>query len=472
VTSGETDLPVGARPGDLIAGKYRVERVLGTGGMGVVVAAVHEQIGSRVAIKFLLPHAVVLGEATARFTREARATVQIKSEHIARVLDAGTLESGAPFIVMEFLEGRDLARWLGEDGPLAIDQAVEFILHACEALAEVHALGMVHRDLKPANLFVVKGADGLDSVKVLDFGISKGTASLGDADMTKTAALLGTPRYMAPEQLRSTRDVDARADLWALGVVLYELLAGRHPFAAETLPELIIQVATERPSPLREVRHDVPPELVAVIERCLEKAILSRYAHVGELAAALAPFASPRAQASVERVTRVLQRAGFAAPRVPSAPPAPMPLTQTDWSRVDAVTPPLAVKRTPHVALIAAVVIAALLGVAGFVGWSRQKPPATQASASAGLPPPPVAPIPLPASAALPAMPTLVPLTTASAPVPPTAEASSAGPPVPTPPPRHPPKPAPTARPPSAPNCDPPFIVDAEGIKRPKPECL
>jgi serine/threonine-protein kinase len=251
--------------GDLLAGKYRVDRVLAAGGMGVVVAAHHIHLDEKVAIKFLLPHMLGDGETVERFGREARAAVKIKSEHVARVSDVGTLEDGAPYIVMEYLEGADLAAWLAERGPLPVEQAVEFVLQACEAMAEAHGLGIVHRDLKPANVFVIRRPDGALSVKVLDFGISKTTGiagSRGDAAMTKTSALMGSPLHMSPEQMRSSRDVDSRSDIWSLGVILYELLTGSPPFTADTMPELVLRVVQGAPpAPLRRRRPDAPPAL-------------------------------------------------------------------------------------------------------------------------------------------------------------------------------------------------------------------
>src|SRR4051794_37656982 len=200
------------KEGELLAGKYRVDKVLGVGGMGVVVAAHHIQLDDRVAIKFLLPETLGNGDAVMRFAREARAAVKIKSEHVARVTDVGTLENGAPYMVMEYLEGGDLAAWLQDRGRLPVELAVDLLLQACEAIAEAHAIGIVHRDLKPANLFVARLPGGVQSVKVLDFGISKMTgfsASGGESSATKTSALLGSPLYMSPEQMRSSKDVDA-----------------------------------------------------------------------------------------------------------------------------------------------------------------------------------------------------------------------------------------------------------------------
>src|SRR4051812_29611172 len=210
----------GVREGDVLAGKYRVDKILGAGGMGVVVAAHHVQLDERVAIKFLLPEALGNAEAVARFAREARAAVKIKSEHVARVIDVGTLETGAPYMVMEYLEGGDLSQVLASRGPLPVEEAVEYVLQACEAIAHAHALGIVHRDLKPANLFLIRRPDGTNAIKVLDFGISKvmpGKSASSDNAMTRTRTVMGSPLYMSPEQMASTRDVDGRTDLWALG---------------------------------------------------------------------------------------------------------------------------------------------------------------------------------------------------------------------------------------------------------------
>jgi len=294
--------------GQVLAGKFRIERVLGQGGMGVVVAATHIQLDERVALKFLLPEALSNPEAVARFAREARAAVKIKSEHVARVSDVGTLESGSPYMVMEYLEGRDLADWVRSSGAMRATDAVEFVLQACEAIAEAHALGIVHRDLKPANLFVTRRVDGSPCVKVLDFGISKLTVpgSTSDMGMTRTSTVMGSPLYMSPEQMSSTRNVDARTDIWALGIILYEVLSGRVPFEAETMPQLCGMILQDPPRPLRELRPDVPPGLEAVIFRCLEKNRDARFANVAELALALAHFGSPGAQRSAERIARVL----------------------------------------------------------------------------------------------------------------------------------------------------------------------
>jgi eukaryotic-like serine/threonine-protein kinase len=299
-------------PGDILAGKYRIERVLGQGGMGFVLAAHHLQLDERVALKFLLPEMTFNDEAVKRFVREARAAVKIKSEHVARVSDVATLDNGVCYLVMEYLEGADLASELERRGPFAAEEAVELVLQACEAIAEAHTLGIVHRDLKPANLFLTRRANGAPWVKVLDFGISK--ISRGpDVGMTSTSAVMGSPLYMSPEQIRAAREVDARADLWALGVILYELLCGRLPFKGDTLPQLSVNIAIEPAEPFPPMLG-VPVKLQATIFRCLEKDRELRFSSIAELAYALLPFANRRAAPSVERITAGRAFGGTAPP--------------------------------------------------------------------------------------------------------------------------------------------------------------
>jgi len=312
----------GVREGDILAGKYRVDRVLGVGGMGVVVAAHHVELDDRVAIKFLLPEALQNGEAVARFAREAQAAAKIKSEHVARVTDVGRLETGAPYIVMEYLEGLDLSAWLQQRGPLPVDQAVEFVLQACEAIAEAHALGIVHRDLKPANLFVIRRADGGLSVKVLDFGIAKRSGAAQAASITSTAAVMGSPLYMSPEQLHSSKDADARTDVWALGVILYELLSGEPPFVAETVPGVMVKITASEPPSLRGRRPELPATLERVILTCLEKDRSRRFPTIGDLAHALIDFGTPRSRTSVERIAGIMAASGISL-SVTGAEPAP-----------------------------------------------------------------------------------------------------------------------------------------------------
>ena len=314
------EISAGVRPGEILAGKYRVERVLGWGGMGVVVAAHHLELDQRVALKFLSPQALASAEIVARFAREARAAVRIKSEHVARVTDVGQLANGSPFMVMEYLDGVDLSGWLAQKGTLPAEQAVDFVLQACEALAEAHALGIVHRDVKPANLFCIRGADGNLSIKVLDFGISKITSPGADSnssDMTGTTVIVGSPFYMSPEQMFSSRGVDARTDIWSLGVVLFELLTGRAPFLSESMTELVAKVVTEPAPMLTSLRLDAPPELERVIARCLEKDRALRFESIADLAVALGELGSKRSRVSVERVLDTMREAGLSTAVLP-----------------------------------------------------------------------------------------------------------------------------------------------------------
>jgi serine/threonine-protein kinase len=292
--------------GDVLAGKYRVERQLGRGGFGLVVAARHIALDEQVAVKILLPEAVQSQHAVQRFLREGRATIKIRSEHVVKVHDIGTLEGGSPYLVMEYLDGADLADLTRKDGPLAPRDAVDYLLQACEALAEAHVMGIVHRDLKPANLFLTRRRDGTPCVKVLDFGISKVSEGFGDTAITGSAAIMGSPKYMSPEQMRSTRNVDARTDVWALGVILYEVLSGKPPFDATAFPDLCVKVLQTEPAPLSSLRPDVGPAFDAVIRKCLAKDPQGRYSDVGALADALAPLGSAGAAGSATRIAKVL----------------------------------------------------------------------------------------------------------------------------------------------------------------------
>jgi serine/threonine-protein kinase len=300
MSTSEEAAPV--RPGDVLADKYRVDRVLGLGGMGVVVAATHLELDKKVALKFMLPHALTVPIAIERFTREARAAVRLRSEHVAQVLDVGKLASGSPYMVMEFLEGSDLGAVLEQRGALPVVEAVDYLLQACEAVAEAHALGIVHRDLKPRNLFLTQRLDRSALVKVLDFGISKVMPKLGeDHALTRTNDVMGSPSYMSPEQIKASRDVDGRTDIWGLGVILYELLSGRVPFLADTMPQLCGLVLTEPPTPLGTLKPALPASLIAVVEKCLAKKQEDRFQTVADLATALESFMPARSHLSAQR---------------------------------------------------------------------------------------------------------------------------------------------------------------------------
>jgi serine/threonine-protein kinase len=295
--------------------------------MGVVAECTHLQLNERVALKLLRPDVLQDDDAVQRFHREAQSAAKLKSEYVARVTDVGELETGQPYMVMEFLEGVDLGKLIDERGRLPVPWATELMLQTAEALAEAHSWGIVHRDIKPANLFVTWRPDGTSLIKVLDFGISK-SAMGTDMQLTQTQSLLGTPAYMSPEQMRSARLVDARTDMWSLGTVMYELLEGRKPFEADSFSEMCVKVAVDAPQPM----SNAPFELQQVIMRCLAKSPEQRYPSMADFARDLVPFAQDTHQASVlvERMSRMLQRASTSgggwegattnggSPRVPS----------------------------------------------------------------------------------------------------------------------------------------------------------
>ncbi len=287
--------------------------------MGVVVAATHLQLRQQIAVKLLRPEAMANPSLIERFEREARAAARVHGEHVARVIDVGKLPGGLPYIVMEYLEGEDLERTLRRRGQLPIEETIDYLLQTCEAVAEAHAANIVHRDLKPANLFLAtRPNEDAPILKVLDFGISKILEPETDA-ITHTSALMGTAYYMSPEQLTSAKKVDTRTDVWALGVIIYELLTGKRPFEAGTMPEVVAQILENTPTPLQSLRPDVPDELCDVVSGCLRR-MDERLPTVADLATALAPFAPAHALPLVSRVNKLVSAAGK--PRTPSVPVA------------------------------------------------------------------------------------------------------------------------------------------------------
>ena len=449
--------PANAAPvkaGDILDGKYQIERILGLGGMGVVVAARHLQLEQRVAIKFVLPGAIFNAEAMQRFAREARAAVKLRSEHVARVLDVGTMQQGMPYMVMEYLEGRDLGDLIENQGPLRPTDAADFVLQACEAIAEAHASGIIHRDLKPRNLFVTHAVDGKPLVKVLDFGISKQTAmgsSAGDLSLTSTTTVMGSPNYMSPEQLRSAKTVDARTDIWAIGVIIYELLTGAVPFVAETVTQLTAMVLQDPPRPLEELRKDLPPGLSRVVARCLEKDPAKRYGSVAELAQELEPFGSKKGVAT--RIAQVsASKLGGAPAALSSGRPAVTGGTSVAWGDTELIPPP----RRRMMLILGGALGVVVLVAAGFgIGIRAQRasgttPPLevtpTSRQIEVAAPPPSIAPPALPAASAAPPVATPSPTVSAA----PSAQGSAVLPAAP-PPPHERTSPAPRPRPAKAP---------------------
>ncbi|HEX8790363.1 MAG TPA: serine/threonine-protein kinase [Polyangiaceae bacterium] len=419
--------------GHVIAGKFIVEQVLGIGGMGVVVSAKHMHLGQKVAIKFLRKDAAKSQEAINRFLREARSAVGLQSAHVVRVMDVGVLEDGMPYMVMEHLQGTDLNRVLEQRKTLPAQEAVDYVLQGMEAIAEAHALGIVHRDLKPANLFLTRSPDGSPLVKVLDFGISKSADSLTSQQqsLTATSAIMGSPLYMSPEQLRSSKNVDVRTDVWALGVIVYELLAGVPPFEADTVTGLCAKIAADPATPLRSVNPGISVALEAVVMRCLEKDMAKRYATVADLALSLHPFGSTEGKRAAERIARIAKPAGSSGSFVvssgePSVPGASSGShistgyaeTQANWQTMGAQ------RRRRNTTLVfvgvGALAVGSLVAVLGY----RSTHPKPSAAAAADIAPPALSTIPsASAPVTLAPPPGIDPSASASAPAAPSASA-------------------------------------------------
>jgi serine/threonine-protein kinase len=323
------------QPGTVVAGKYLVERKLAEGGIGVIVVASHLELNRQVAIKYLKRAMLVAPGVVERFRREAQLAASIKSDHVVRVFDVGVLDDGAPYMVMEHLEGEDLGAVLAR-GALPLETAIDYVLQACDAIAEAHALGIVHRDLKPENLFLARRRGGGSIVKILDFGISKASAKAQGArmpSMTEANERFGTPVYMSPEQLLSSTNVDARADIWALGVVLFELLTTALPFAGDEMPQLCANILRSPATPLRQQFADASAELEAILLKCLEKDPACRYRNVAELAQDLVPFGPAISQHRVESIMRSVRFGGE------SIRPSALPAEPALVSRVTHATP-------------------------------------------------------------------------------------------------------------------------------------
>jgi serine/threonine-protein kinase len=346
--------------GDVVAGRYEIDGVAGEGGMAIVFSARHLHLNERYAVKVMRRGFAANPNLVSRFLQEARAAAQLKSDHVCRVFDVGMHEN-VPFMVMELLRGEDLRSVLERGDLLSIEEAVEFVIQACEALTEAHGLGMVHRDIKPENLFLTVGRDGWRSVKLLDFGISK----LIESEFVSTTLrrhldtkdLLGTPHYMAPECIRASRDASSLSDVWSLGVVLYELLSGLLPFSGETVTEISASILETEPEPLAATRPELPAPLVEIVQWCLAKQPELRVSSAAELATQLVPFAPRRSRAIVERTQSRARARG----EVLELPPSQFPPS------LDAAPIPTPVPSTPTVTEPAAprgMSLGAMLGLA------------------------------------------------------------------------------------------------------------
>ena len=412
-----SDPPV---PQGLVAGKYRLTRLLGRGGMGAVWEGTHTSLGSRVAVKFIDAEYAESPEARSRFENEARAAARLRSKHVVEVYDHGVSDDGRPFIVMEFLQGEPLDKRLDRVGRLPAKETAHIIMQVCRALTRAHAANIVHRDLKPENVFLVfDEEEGTDVVKVVDFGIAKfSDASLTSSSATRTGSVLGTPHYMSPEQARGLRSVDSRSDLWSVAVIAYRCIVGSLPFDGEAVGDLLVKLCTAPiPQPSRFM-SDVPPSFDAWLQKALEREPAGRFANAAELAASLAAVCglSVRGQFPSSEMQRVSDGGSGAYSALGTGPrpafvgesgsgsyarPVPLatgaPTTQT----------PAPMKRTGTSAIVAAAVAAfVVLGIGGAVAVKllfaqspsvvAAAPPApapVETAAPAVVPEPPPAPL-------------------------------------------------------------------------------
>ncbi|MFZ5896733.1 MAG: protein kinase domain-containing protein [Myxococcota bacterium] len=398
----------GARIGSVVGGKYRLLRLIGEGGMGEVYEAQHLVVGRRFAVKFLHRHLAEHSDALLRFRREAQAAGALENEHIASVVDFDTADDGAPFLVMEFLVGESVAQLLQREGPLPVPRALGIVLQACRGLEAAHDAGIIHRDLKPDNLFSLRRADGSELIKILDFGIAKLTHEDGSPHLTHSGAMMGTPFYMAPEQARGEKLLDQRVDIYALGVILYELLCGRKPHPGDSHNSILAHILTEKVEPLETLRAGLPKGLTSVIERTLSNSRDARPSSVSGLSRELAAFAG--------REVLPVQSHFDLRPDIASAKTLPTPNTHA----VSLPNPaPSESRKAPRRArLVIPAIAIPLVAGASLFAWSQRR----------DVVPPPTNP-PLQSTPSLSASPPAIPAASASAtPAPPLNSSASAVP--------------------------------------------
>ncbi|HEY7370605.1 MAG TPA: serine/threonine-protein kinase [Polyangia bacterium] len=313
-----------------VLGKYQILRLVGEGGMGTVYEALHLEIGKRVAIKTMSPALAAVPAARARFVREARLTSRVRHPHIVDVTDIGTDDDAHPFLVMELLEGEDLARHIQRRGPLPIEEVADVALPLLAAIGAAHDEGIVHRDLKPQNIFLAELRDGTIRPTVLDFGISKAPPQVAADPITTTGGLLGSPSYFAPEQVNDPKSVDTASDQYALGVILYECVAGRLPYAGSSLASIFDAILRGRYLPAQTHRPDLPDGFQAVIARAMSIDPGARFPGLRPMGRALLPFASERARlvwashfAESETINEALARRARAGVPATDQMPAP-----------------------------------------------------------------------------------------------------------------------------------------------------
>jgi serine/threonine protein kinase len=420
----ETTLREGTR-----LGKYQIVRLLGAGGMGAVYEAFHTEIGKRVAVKTLAPAVAAIPGARQRFLREAQLTSRLRHPHIVDLTDMGT-EGRTAYLVMELLAGEDLANRLDRIGTFPARELVDLMLPVCSALIAAHELGIVHRDLKPQNIFLATGHHGVVP-KVLDFGISKSNDTDASSSLTSTGSVIGTPHYLAPEQIKDARTASPASDQYAIGVIFYKCLAGVNPFEGESIFSVLQAIVTQTPVPLRERRADLPEGFVRIVERAMSPLPWERFASVRELGRALLPFASPKARAIWEETFTgpAVETAELEPPRASHTMPMPTPEPRpsrvaaehtTSKARFDSGTLSPAVTDTSMAnvggdgaarrrRMIGGTLVGVALAVGGFVFLTRAsrppetRPPAAAPAAVALRPAPAVAPPPAPAVAPPPA---------------------------------------------------------------------